>query len=92
MEKFLSFFILHEVFEILLRIELHEVDLIWLAYVLLYDGLVIRSHPEEKPTIVLEDGGDGDAFKLIENRLLTFDDINELGDKDHRIGIMDMEG
>jgi len=52
----------------------------------LYDGLIVWPHPEEEPTIVFEDGGYGNAFKLIENGLLAFDDVDELGNKDHRLG------
>jgi len=59
-------------------------NFIRLVYVPLYDGLIVWPHPEEEPTIVFEDGGDGNAFKLIENGLLAFDDVDELGNKDHR--------
>ena len=82
-QKFLSLLILFKVFKILLRIKFHKVYFIRFVGLRSDEGTFVCSYPQQQSSIVFRNNRDGNAFELIEDLLLSGDEVDKLSYVDH---------
>ena len=83
MQELFPFLILHEVFKIQWAVKFYQVDFVRMLNVGFDKCFFAWPDPEQQSAVVFGDDRDGYILKLVEDIVLAFADIDELGDVEH---------
>src|SRR5882757_9369909 len=83
MQELLSLFVLHKIVKVVIACKFNQMNFVGSFNLIFDNGTFVRPNPQQKPSIIFCDDGDGNVLKLLKDLFLSFFYVDKLCYEDH---------